>query len=332
MNRKKITSLILITLLTIMPIISVVMMYHITLCDTLSKMDSGCYGDMNTMFKLNENQPVESVINSVDALEQKVALYTEQKYDDYKIKAIYFNRYYINYPMKSGRFFSKDDLVYGNYVAVVGKGLQNQVYSRNEKSYIELAGQEYQVIGVIGFDAETVIDDYVYINMFVAEDCVESNIYTLDIWGKEDTSSEKFSDLLQQQGISSEELTTTKSYGMTLVPQIAYGRWFIGLLLCNLLCIVVISVQWISLQKNEIGIRRLVGANIYNIIGYVTVKYLRYVVVSIVISFVLCSINFGSYIPAVVVGYIIILPVMLFIIYISVTKTVKIPLSEAIML
>ena len=185
---------------------------------------------------------------------------------------------------------------------------------------------------MIGFDAETVIDDYVYINMFVAEDCVESNIYTLDIWGKEDTSSEKFSDLLQQQGISSEELTTTKSYGMTLVPQIAYGRWFIGLLLCNLLCIVVISVQWISLQKNEIGIRRLVGANIYNIIGYVTVKYLRYVVVSIVISFVLCSINFGSYIPAVVVGYIIILPVMLFIIYISVTKTVKIPLSEAIML
>lgn len=68
-------------------------MYHITLCDTLSKMDSGCYGDMNTMLKLNENQPVESVINSVDALEQKVALYTEQKYDDYKIKAIYFKLY-----------------------------------------------------------------------------------------------------------------------------------------------------------------------------------------------------------------------------------------------
>lgn len=332
MNRKKFTTIILITLLTILPIISVVMMYHITLCDTLSKMDSGCYGDANTVYKIEQPESMELITESVDALEQRVALYAEKKYANYKIKAIYFNEYYVNFPMESGRFFRKSDLILENYAAVIGKGMQDFVYTVDNTDYIMLEGQEYEVLGVIGYKEDTVIDNCVYINIFTSEGLVNSSLYTLDIWENDSEVNESFATLLEEKNIYAKELTTTQSYGMTIFPQIMYGRWFLGLLFCNLLCIGVISVQWISLHQQEIGIRRLTGGSVFSIAGYVTKRYFRYAMISMIISVGFCALKFSTYLPAIGVGYAIILPVLLIIINLGVIKAVRIPLSEAIML
>ena len=54
MIRKRITTMILLTLLTMLPIIFVVMMYHIALCDTLSKIDSKALGDSCVLYKVSD--------------------------------------------------------------------------------------------------------------------------------------------------------------------------------------------------------------------------------------------------------------------------------------
>lgn len=330
MIRKRVTTLILIILLTVLPIVSVVMMYHITLCETLSQMDSGCFGDKNVLYKISESATGEVLAEKIDALHDRAALYAEQKNEGVTVKAVYFNKYYVNFPMKSGRFFRKSDLTAGSKVAVIGKKLETDCYSRDDKKYILIEGQEYEVVGVIGYEEETIIDNCVYINMLASEGVVETNLYTLDVWGEKTTAEEDFYNLLSTEGLEIKELTDTQSYGMTIFLKILYGRWFIWLFLCNILCIAVVSVQWIKLQKQEIGIRRLVGGSVIDIVRRMTAKYLSYVGISVIISVVFCVANFSGYLRSLSVGYAITLPVMLVILIVNVIGTAKTPLVEAI--
>ena len=330
MIRKRFTTIILMTLLTILPIISVVMMYHITLCDTLAKMDSGCFGNENVLYKVSESATKEELAKIMDNLNERTALYTEEKMEGITVKAIYFNQYYVNFPMKSGRFFRKNDLAVGNKVAVIGKKLEANSYCRDKKTYIFLEGVEYEVIGVIGYEEETIIDNYVYINMLSSEGVIETNLYTLDLWENNSSVTKEFCEGLTQRGLEVEELAMGQSYGMTIFPKVLYGRWFIWLFLCNLLCIAVISVQWIKLQKQEIGIRRLVGGSVVDITLRMTVKYLLYVAISVAVSITFCVIKFSGYLHSLSVGYAITLPVMLAILIVNVISTARTPLVEAI--
>lgn len=330
MIRKRFTTIILIILLTILPIVSVVMMYHITLCETLSQMDSGCFGDTNVLYKISESATKEALAEKTEALHDRAALYAEQKNEGVTVKAIYFNKYYVNFPMKSGRFFRKSDLTVGNKVAVIGKNLEASCYSRDDKKYILLEGQEYEVVGVIGYAEETIIDNYVYVNMLASENVVKTNLYTLDLWGEKSAVEEEFYNLISVEGLEIKELANVQSYGMTVFPKILYGRWFIWLFLCNILCIAVVSVQWIKLQKQEIGIRRLVGESVIGVVCRMTAKYLSYVGISVIISVVVCVAKFSGYLRSLSVGYAITLPVMLVILIVNVIGTAKTPLVEAI--
>lgn len=330
MIRKRVTTIILLILLTVLPIISVVMMYHITLCDTMSKMDSGGFGDTNVLYKIADSATKEQITKKVNAIDERVALYAEQKTTDYTIEAIYFNQYYVNFPMKSGRFFRKSDFTMENQVAVIGKGLVSDTYSKNGDTYILLNEQEYKVLGVIGYKEETIIDNYIYINMLAADNVVDTSLYTLDIWESNSYASEEFVDLLQNDGIKVKELAGMQTYGMTIFPKIMYGRWFLFIFLCDLLCIAVVSIQWIKLQKQEIGIRRLVGGSVIDIVYRMTAKYLLYVGISMAISITFCIKKFSGYLHSLTVGYSITLPIILVILLINVITTARTPLEEAI--
>lgn len=330
MNGKRFTTIVLIILLTILPIISVVMMYHITLCDTMSKMDSGCFGETNVLFKVSDSFATEAMTAKLDMLDDRVALYAEKESEDFTVKSIYFNKYYVNLPMKSGRFFRKDDLIMGNQVAVIGKNLETSTYRKKDKNYIWVDGQEYEVIGVIGYEEETIIDNYVYINMLGTEESLDTIIYTLDIWGESPEVAEEYIDLLFEEGIEAEKLSETQTYGMTVFPQILYGRWFIWLFVCAFLCIAVVSGQWVKLQKHEIGIRRLVGGTVFSITCRMIARYLLYVVISMMISIIFCMVKFSGYFHLLAVGYAITIPVMLAMLIVNSISIIRTPLIEVI--
>ena len=174
------------------------------------------------------------------------------------------------------------------------------------------------------------IDNYIYINMLAADNVVETSLYTLDIWESNSYASEEFVGLLQNDGIKVKELAGVQSYGITIFPKIMYGRWFLFIFLCDLLCIAVVSIQWIKLQKQEIGIRRLVGGSVIDIVCWMTVKYLLYVGISMAISIAFCITKFSGYLHSLTVGYAITLPIILVILLVNVVSTARTPLEEAI--
>ena len=154
----------LIAVQLLLPILSILMFEHITISETLANMDSGAFGKVYEFISVEQDVfSVDKLLDEVGNINKKVAITSDGEVDGEKVRGIYFNKSYINLPMKKGRFFEKRDFVEGNYCAVVGKNMMDKLYEKNRKSYISLAGSEFEVLGIIGYECDTVLDDYIYI-------------------------------------------------------------------------------------------------------------------------------------------------------------------------
>lgn len=331
MRKSKFITLVLTVLLTLLPVVSVTMMYHITQCKAIEGMANGYFGDSYTLCSVDDGvKNRNAVMQAVDDIKARVAIYMTKQYGKNKVNAIYYNERFVNFPMRYGHFFTKAELKSGKNMAVIGKNIESSIKEQNGNKYIKLNGKYFRVIGIIGYDRDTIIDDYIYISVGQADGITDGNLCTLDIWGKDTGADEQFAENLSENGVLAEQRAGTAAYSESVFVDILYGRWFIAIFVCDLLCIAVISVQWIKRQQREICIRRLVGAKNLQVLGHILAKYILYTVVSMVLSTLICMLAFSEYMYAIFIGYMTIIPVMLVVIIINVFSAMRVPIAEAV--
>ena len=331
MRKSKFITLVLIVLLTLLPVVSVTMMYHIEQCKAIEGMANGYFGESYTLYSVEDGiKNRDAIMQAVDDTKARVAIYMTKQYGKNKVNAIYYNERFVNFPMRYGHFFTKAELKSGKNMAVIGKNIESSIKEQNGNKYIKLNGKYFRVIGIIGYDRDTIIDDYIYISVGQADGITDGNLCTLDIWGKDTGADEQFAENLSENGVLAEQRAGTAAYSESVFVDILYGRWFIAIFVCDLLCIAVISVQWIKRQQREICIRRLVGAKNLQVLGHILSKYILYTVVSIVLSTLICMLAFSEYMYAIFIGYMTIIPVMLVVIIINVFSAMRVPIAEAV--
>ena len=331
MRKSKFITLVLFVLLTLLPVVSVTMMYHIEQCKAIEGMANGYFGESYTLYSVEDGiKNRDAIMQAVDDTKARVALYMTKQYGKNKVNAIYYNERFVNFPMRYGHFFTKAELKSGKNMAVIGKNLESSIKEQNGNKYIKLNGNYFRVIGIIGYDSDTIIDDYIYISVGQADGITDGNLCTLDIWGKDTGADEQFAENLSENGVLAEQRAGTAAYSESVFVDILYGRWFIAIFVCDLLCIAVISVQWIKRQQREICIRRLVGAKNLQVLGHILAKYILYTVVSMVLSTLICMLAFSEYMYAIFIGYMTIIPVMLVVIIINVFSAIRVPIAEAV--
>ena len=331
MRKSKFITLVLIVLLTLLPVVSVTMMYHIEQCKAIEGMANGYFGESYTLYSVEDGiKNRDAIMQAVDDTKARVAIYMTKQYGKNKVNAIYYNERFVNFPMRYGHFFTKAELKSGKNMAVIGKNIESSIKEQNGNKYIKLNGKYFRVIGIIGYDRDTIIDDYIYISVGQADGITDGNLCTLDIWGKDTGADEQFAENLSENGVLAEQRAGTAAYSESVFVDILYGRWFIAIFVCDLLCIAVISVQWIKRQQREICIRRLVGAKNLQVLGHILAKYILYTVVSMVLSTLICMLAFSEYMYAIFIGYMTIIPVMLVVIIINVFSAVRVPIAEAV--
>ena len=331
MRKSKFITLVLIVLLTLLPVVSVTMMYHIEQCKAIEGMANGYFGESYTLYSVEDGiKNRDAIMQAVDDTKARVAIYMTKQYGKNKVNAIYYNERFVNFPMRYGHFFTKAELKSGKKMAVIGKNLESSIKEQNGNKYIKLNGNYFRVIGIIGYDSDTIIDDYIYISVGQADGITDGNLCTLDIWGKDTGADEQFAENLSENGVLAEQRAGTAAYSESVFVDILYGRWFIAIFVCDLLCIAVISVQWIKCQQREICIRRLVGAKNLQVLGHILAKYILYTVVSMVLSTLICMLAFSEYMYAIFIGYMTIIPVMLVVIIINVFSAMRVPIAEAV--
>ena len=294
-------------------------------------MANGYFGESYTLYSVEDGiKNRDAIMQAVDDTKARVALYMTKQYGKNKVNAIYYNERFVNFPMRYGHFFTKAELKSGKNMAVIGKNLESSIKEQNGNKYIKLNGNYFRVIGIIGYDSDTIIDDYIYISVGQADGITDGNLCTLDIWGKDTGADEQFAENLSENGVLAEQRAGTAAYSESVFVDILYGRWFIAIFVCDLLCIAVISVQWIKRQQREICIRRLVGAKNLQVLGHILAKYILYTVVSMVLSTLICMLAFSEYMYAIFIGYMTIIPVMLVVIIINVFSAMRVPIAEAV--
>ncbi|SEK40161.1 ABC transporter permease [Ruminococcus albus] len=331
MHKIRYTTILLLAVFCIIPIVSILMIHHLTLTDTLSKMGSGSLGKSAAILKIENYDTVGDLTSALSAVKGDHAIYFDDTEDDSTLRYMYFNRNYINLPMKEGRFFKASDFTEDNAVCVVGKGKVDETYKKGDDTYCNPDGREYRVIGVLGYESSTVLDDYIFVNMLSA-DLKDAGIFTFDFFdiSVPDERAEEMIDYYTDKGIRAEVCSQAASFSESVMPQVFSARWFICLLAACFLCLLLISVRWVEHQKRELAIHRLVGASKKNIAVLIVCKYLAVFVISFVVGFVYCHIIYPAYFASLISGYLISIAFIIVFLIWSIFYILRTPIEEVI--
>lgn len=305
MNKSKLLTLFLTISYCVLPILLILAINHITLIDTFSKMSSGSFGNQYMYLSVDKNWNKEKMLCllKIELNAEHFAVCVDEEENGNVIRGIFFNSYYANLPMESGRFFKKSDFFKGNNVAVVGKNRKSEIYEYNQKSFIRIHGIEYQVLGIMGYEKETPMDSYVYVN-FLSDYRFSSHVILIDFFSKKSSLYEnQMLDIFDENHMSVELLTYTDSFSDSIFPRISSGKWFMVLLLAVIICIILLASLWLDAMQKELHIRRLVGATNGQIAIWVIGKNICIYLISFCVGYLFCTILYPAYITYMMITY-----------------------------
>lgn len=312
MKRFNTSPLLLVIMFITFPIIIILMAHHITLSETLSSMDSGALGKAYTMISIPEGQlPPETLYDAVERLPASIGVYSDYETEnEMKVRAIFFSKNYVTIPMLSGRFFLHTDFQENNYCAVIGKGLVSNIEQTGENQYISVGVCKFRVLGVIGYEQDTVWDRTVFINGYIQPMVFDTKLYTLDFFSGDSQilTNELLNELLKKTGVRGEILTGSQSFMSSFLPRVLYARWFIAVLLCNVVSIILLSIEWLRRKKTEFCIKRLLGATIGKLIGNICLQYGIMLLTALALSAIYCTAFYPAYINSLGIGFLLFLP------------------------
>lgn len=196
-------------------------------------------------------------------------------------------------PMISGRFFTEEECISDEPLAVIGNSYINQVYTRDDREYIQFKNREYEVIGKVGLVAESALDDIVFLNLgsLPSDEQLEGMFY---IDGS-DNNEVIFSDFESQaqelfgcglnRRITPTAFIDVVSGGMYMKDYLKFLMLILGLItFANIL------IQSIKEKYIEIAVMKIQGISYKKIFVKTTMPYIKAFSIGIFFGCMLCFI------------------------------------------
>lgn len=322
-------------MLILLPIISIMMVHFVNMAKTLENMELGFFGNSKTYLlihseaysdaetvsdgDLHGNISFADIYNSLRDSGADAAI-SKNVDSAGNIQLFCYTSSYANIPMLSGYFFEVSDFTSDNYVAVVGKNMQNKIYETDGTSYISVNDIEYKVIGVMGYFGSTPYDNRILLNGMISDESCIEKIISVDIFDHDYSASlENFNVEAYRQLKASNETIASGIIGNSgILTDAVYGHWFIFILICDIISLVILSVEWVNRNKRNVAIKRMLGCTDFEILYNICLRYGGMLALSAVVSFIYCRLVFNTYFRYLFYGFgyfiIIIIPLMLFLV------------------
>jgi len=197
----------------------------------------------------------------------------------------------ISFPLLNGRNIRTDDYNSRKRVAILGANIESTNII-NEVEYFNFNGIEYEVIGRIGLNKESKLDNKIYINI-LETDIVQEGTWILD----GDNTEDYFNSISLREGIEiskidTEKIDVKKLFNNTnLITTIYIFIWIV-----LIITIVLITYFWIFNKKNNIYIFKLCGLKKSNIFIELFYEYLVMVGIGYSIGIIPTALIFKNYI------------------------------------
>ena len=167
------------------------------------------------------------------------------------------------FPVIWGRSFQSSDFFAGKKVALIGRNRRDDCQTIDGRTYYAVQDELYEVIGILGTESPSLLDNYLWINLDAMLDVFQSDgFYVLD-GGRESRS------LLQDDALGSiiSETEIEKVGVRAMYKERNTGlAVFVSVLLCLLICAIISISYWLESQKYPLSVKRLCGVSDFHIL------------------------------------------------------------------
>lgn len=309
------------------------MIHHLSLSKTLVNMETGSFGKSSFIVSMADGSDEDrlELYNYLSKEKLSCGIYLDdEENSEYTVRYMAFTRQYVDFIMENGRFFEKKDFKPENKVAVIGKKVEN-TYKIKGKEYIQINGTEYLVIGKMGYEEDMAFDNYILVNLFACENEL-LNLYTLDFFSNIDEQGviNGCEANMKERGCELEVLAGTDSFADTVKIDFHDISYFAGLLSCYILCVLLISYQWLMLQRRELAVHRLVGASKKQVVIRIMSHYIAYMCISFLSGYIYCRFKYPSYRTSFFKGYSISVVIIIIFMFFEILQIKNDSVEEAI--
>ena len=197
------------------------------------------------------------------------------------IRGIYDADQVIDYTpyVKQGKFFSDQDFINRERVAVVGSDIENQLIERDGRRYYGYNQELYEVIGIFQKN-DTVLDKTIFLNLtYLLEKENNSGVYYLDAKNKNDVEESiqtLYRDTQSQCSMDRINYEFDTSYGLDSESDTLFGCS----ILASVLQLFLITIFFINRQNYQIAVKRFVGMNKWELFS----EYSRKIMIVLIFS------------------------------------------------
>jgi putative ABC transport system permease protein len=208
-----------------------------------------------------------------------------------------------HYPVYEGRYYSVNEIKSGAKVVLVGSNIKKYIQKKDGQSYIKIFGEQYKVIGVVGFKGgKSLWDSRLFLPMTslpkLARQTIEAGIGSFVIYNanwKTPGEIEKIK-LKSKEFYPKVTISDIKKIGSeNMVSNIASNLdmlLIIGILgyIVSLIYAVNMVSFWIEQRRYEIGVRKAFGHTNFSIASLIFQEMLGISLLSLILGFIIQTI------------------------------------------
>lgn len=177
-------------------------------------------------------------------------------------RGIFYKGKIVEPPIVEGRFFTEEECLLREPLAVIGNDYKKQTYVRDGDKYIEYEGREYKVIGVTAVASSSTLDHLIFINFggMTIKDQITGRYYIDGIGSMEQVFNELDKASQEILDVKLDRLETPTTY-IDVVSGGMYLKTYLKILLALMFTFIYISilVQIVKRQSVKIAVMSIYG-------------------------------------------------------------------------
>ena len=208
---------------------------------------------------------------------------------------VYTSDYLFELNLLEGRTFTSEDFIEGRDVIIISEDIMSECEVKDNKLYFELESKPYEVIGIFEGDIGNMVDEIMYYVNMKSISYFNDDIQGIYYFDTKVNSSELFETIKQQlisvePNIFIEYVEGVNKDASKITHILSNSKQMIGIIFIGGILIIMnafsSSVIWIKGRKKEIGIRKMIGGQNYQIYKWIFIEYFKIVSFSFVIGII----------------------------------------------
>lgn len=272
----------------------------------LYELNKGIEGNsIGVIFKFSKEIEIENFVEILDSIDNNSVFNINYSIntngvDSYSVISHYFKENIkIKYPILEGQFYSIDNIKAQDKVVVVGKELKKLIEEENGDKTINIMGEKYTVLGIVGRSDRTTIWDNV---LFIPLGCIPKNssiynksFYNGTLISKEGSQAKDLENLNNRITILDKKACINESpiddtyslYCSMLNNNKDNFIKSILIVLFSMSTMIILSFFWINERQKEIAIKKVCGINNFQVSLSLFLEFLSITIISVIIALII---------------------------------------------